>query len=355
MNTTMEAIDINGAAGEGGGQVLRTSLSLSVITGQPFRIYDIRARRKQPGLRPQHLACVRAAAQLCDADLAGDSVGSMELTFAPGALCSGNYHVDIGTAGSTTLVLQTVLPPLLFADSPSQVRIVGGTHNPMAPSVEFLKHTFLPQLARMGAAVNLHVEGVGFYPEGGGVIVADITPVSDWKPYVMEAWHGIETIRAVATPSKLPEHIAERELAVIQRKMGLSEEALETRYVEGLGTGNVAQIFAQGREITEVFTAIGQKGISAEKVATTVARELQAYRRAEAPVGEHLADQLLLPMAIGAGGRFRTGRPSLHATTNIAIIQQFIDVDISANPVDAYRWDLVVATNNTKGASHEIT
>lgn len=335
-------IEIPGSVGEGGGQVLRTSLSLSIITGKPFHSTNIRAKRKTRGLRAQHLACVRAAAEICGAEVSGDEIGSSEIRFVPGPVQAGEYTFDIGTAGSSTLVLQTVLPALLFADAPSTVSITGGTHNPMAPPVEFLSHTFLPQLKQMGADVSLTIERAGFYPAGGGSIRAEITPVEEWQPY--ELLDGGETtgLTAMVTLSKLPEHIAERELETIQRKLGMDDEAMHIVLADSDGPGNVAQIAAERVHITELFTGFGAKTVPAEKVAKGVARAYQNYRRNTAPVGEHLADQLLLPLAIGVGGRYRTSKPSQHTRTNGQIIQLFVPAKIHEEKVDEHIWEIHV-------------
>ncbi len=342
-NKTTEFIEVPGAVGEGGGQVLRTSLALSIITGKPFHITNIRARRKTRGLRAQHLACVRAAAEICGAEVTGDEIGSGELRFIPGPVKAGEYSFDIGTAGSTTLVLQTVLLPLLGADEPSKVEVTGGTHNPMAPPVEFLSRCFLPELAKMGAAVSLEIERAGFYPAGGGRIVATIDPVAEWQPYSLTDGGETTLVEASVTLSKLPEHIAERELETIQQKLGLEDDAMHIILAESDGPGNVAQIIAERAYVTEVFTGFGAKTIPAEKVAKGVARDYQNYRRNTAPVGEHLADQLLLPLAVGAGGRFRSSKLSQHTRTNGQIIQLFLPSKIHDEKVDEHIWEVHVA------------
>ena len=341
-NETIEIIEVPGAVGEGGGQVLRTSLALSIITGKPFRITNIRAKRKSRGLRAQHLACVRAAAEICGAEVSGDEIGSSEVTFSPGPVKAGEYSFDIGTAGSTTLVLQTVLLPLLGAGEPSTVEIKGGTHNPMAPPVEFLSRSFLPELEKMGATVALRIERAGFYPAGGGHIIAEITPVTDWQPYTLTDGGETTGLKASVILSTLPEHIAERELETIQEKLGLEDEAMQIVLAESDGPGNVAQIIAEREHVTELFTSFGAKTVPAEKVAKGVARDYQHYRRNTAPVGEHLADQLLLPLAIGAGGRFRTAKPTQHTRTNGQIIQLFIATKIHEEKVDDFIWEIHV-------------
>ena len=201
-------LQIDGSQGEGGGQILRSSLSLSIHTGQPFRIANIRARRQPPGLKPQHVAAAKAAAQLCDAEMSGAVVGSSELTFTPRALKPGDYSFAIGTAGSTTLVLQTVLPPLLLASAPSTVRISGGTHNRGAPPFDFLQRAFVPMIERMGPKVALDLVDYGFYPRGGGVIRATVTPSARMTPLHLHARGAGGAGFAEAYLSALPLHVA---------------------------------------------------------------------------------------------------------------------------------------------------
>lgn len=174
--STGDWVEIDGQRGEGGGQILRTALALSLVTGRPVRFRNIRARRARPGLRPQHRTAVLAAARVGAARIEGNSVGSTELEFEPTMLSPGVHHFDIGTAGSTTLVLQTILPALLSADAPSSVRIVGGTHNPLAPCFDFLERAFVPLLRRMGADVSIRLERAGFVPAGGGSLVVEVRP-----------------------------------------------------------------------------------------------------------------------------------------------------------------------------------
>lgn len=321
-------IEIDGSEGEGGGQVLRTSLALSIITRTPFRLVNIRAGREQPGLKKQHLACVHAAAQISAARVTGDTLGSSTLTFEPDGVWPGSYHVDIDGAGSTTLVLQTVLYPLLCADGESQVRISGGTHNAWAPPMDFLRASLMPLLARMGASVDSRILAHGFYPRGGGKIWARILPWEKRIPIDLND-RGNPKLRARVLHSRLPQHVADRELEVIREALKLPNEACCDYEVESIGPGNSVHIFAEGEHVTETVSSFGKRGIPAERVAMQAVKAMQAYLSADVPVGEHLADQLLLPMALGAGGRFRTVRPSQHTLTNIATIGRFIDTPIS--------------------------
>lgn len=324
-------IEIDGTEGEGGGQVLRTSLALSIVTAQPFRLFNIRAGRDKPGLGRQHLACVRAAQQVSNAEVTGDEIGSRDLMFAPHGIFAGKYRFSVGSAGSASLVLQTVLYPLLLADGDSFVSIEGGTHNAWAPPLDFVQHTFLPLLRRMGADVEHTAERLGFYPAGGGLTHTRIAPWRE-RTELRLPERGPTELRAIAYVSSLPEEIAQRELNLVRRHLGLNQISIEAPRT--MGPGNALCVYAQSRHLTEVVTAFGKRGKPAEGVAKEAVREMKAYLKAEAPVGEYLADQLLLPMALGAGGSFVTCKPSPHTTTNIDIICRFIARRIEARPVD---------------------
>jgi RNA 3'-terminal phosphate cyclase (ATP) len=314
-------ITIDGSLGEGGGQILRTSLALSLVTGQPFRIEKIRAGRKSPGLLRQHLTAVQAAAAIGQAEVKGDAIGSQQITFIPGKVKAGNYAFAIGTAGSATLVLQTVLPALLVGGSdPTTLTLEGGTHNPFAPPFDFLQQTFLPLLHRMGARVEATLERHGFYPAGGGKFVVTITPAAQLQPLKLLERGAIQSQVARALVAHLPFSIAERELSLIGRKLELPGEALRGETIKtSPGPGNVVFVEISSAPVTEVFTAFGARGVAAEAVANSVIKEARAYL-------EHLADQLLLPLALSGGGAFTTLPLSKHATTNIEVIQKFLAV-----------------------------
>lgn len=322
-------IVIDGSEGEGGGQVLRSSLSLSAWTGRPFRIEQIRGRRKRPGLLRQHLTAVRATAELCGAEVSGDELNGTTLEFRPGAVRHGDYAFKIGSAGSTTLVLQTVLLPLLRADGPSRVVIEGGTHNPLAPPFPFLRDTFLPVLARMGVRAHVTLERPGFHPAGGGRLVAELEPVAHWQRLELLTRGAHRATRAHALVSELPESIATREIAALREALDLPREVCTTERLEdGFGPGNLLRAQVEGEALTETFTCVGEHGVSAESVGKRVATQVRRYLASDAPVGEHLADQLLLYLAAGEGGAFRTLPLSRHAETNVQVIQRFLDVEI---------------------------
>ena len=336
-------LTIDGATGEGGGQILRSSLSLSLCLGRPFRITNIRAARSKPGLRPQHLASVNAAAKVANAEVTGAEQGSQELLFIPGKISPGDYHFDIGTAGSTTLVFQTVLPALLIADGPSHLKLEGGTHNPNAPSYDFLAKSFIPLINRMGATVTAQLDRAGFYPRGGGVLEIDIEPARQLQPLELLDRDEILTKSVVAMLAHLPQHIALRELKVVQNSLGIDPDHLEIRYLSSAyGQGNAVCVYIESQNITEVFTAFGERGVRAEQVAEKVVRQARRYLAAVVPVGEQLADQLLLPMALAGGGSFVTLTPSLHTKTNAAVIEQFMDARIDYNELDKDRWRITI-------------
>lgn len=319
----MNTIHIDGSMGEGGGQVLRSALSLSVLTGQAIRIDRIRANRAKPGLMRQHLMCVKAAQQISAADVGGAELGSTSLTFHPNTLVGGQHHFAIGTAGSINLVLQTLLPPLLRADQESRITIEGGTHNQLAPSTCFLKRAFLPMLARMGAKVTLDVIREGLFPAGGGQVVLHVTP---------SALHGIDVltrgeavdIGAEAFVAAVPEHVALREITTVADHYRLKRQQVRHRVLgSGTGPGNVLSVWADYANVTELVTVHGERNLSAEAVATRACRELDAYIDSKQVVGEHLADQMLLPLWLAGSGGFSCGPLSSHTRTNLATIALF--------------------------------
>ncbi|MFW2368231.1 MAG: RNA 3'-terminal phosphate cyclase [Desulforhopalus sp.] len=332
-------IQIDGSIGEGGGQILRTALGLSLVTGRPFHITNIRARRRKPGLMRQHLTAVRAAAEIGNAHLVGDEVCSNYLIFHPVTVQPGAYHFSIGTAGSCTLVMQTVLPALLLADQPSELVIEGGTHNPMAPPFDFLQTTFLPRLVDMGAKVAATLERPGFYPAGGGRVRIEIEPARRLKPLRLETFTHFK-ISAQVICAQLPEHIGRRELNSVKQKLEVEEQHLEIILIDEHGPGNTLNIFVHSDSLTETFTGFGQKNVRAEKVAKDTVKEVLSYLRASAPVGPYLADQLLIPMALAGSGSFRTTTPSKHTTTNMHVIQQFLDVEFTALQINEKTWEI---------------
>ena len=338
----MIMITIDGSYGEGGGQILRTSLALSLVTGKPFSIHNIRAGRKKPGLMRQHLTAVNAATEIGKAAIKGNSIGSRAFSFDPETIKSGNFHFAIGSAGSCTLVFQTVLPALMISGGPSEIILEGGTHNPFAPPYEFLEKAFLPVINRMGPRVDAVLEKPGFYPAGGGRLKVSINPADLNKVDLLERGNIINKI-AVAAVANLPVNIANRELKVVREKLEWNRELLKVVEVENSqGPGNILTVEIESENINEVFTGFGERGVSAEKVANRTVKSVREYLVHDVPVGRHLADQLLIPMAMTGGGKFRTLSPSKHTTTNIEIIKKFLDVEIDINEYDQNQWEIEI-------------
>jgi RNA 3'-terminal phosphate cyclase (ATP) len=321
---------IDGSQGEGGGQVLRTSLALSLLTGKPFRIENIRAKRKTPGLMRQHLTAVNAAAQVGEAAVEGAQVGSTAVTFVPRTMRGGDYSFAIGTAGSTMLVLQTVLLPLALAGTESTVELEGGTHNRDAPPFDFVERAFLPLICRMGAEISLELVRPGFYPAGGGKVVVRIKPAKRLARLDIENRGDITTRCARAVVANLPWSIAEREVRLAAAELEWPEDCLQAHTLNGsIGPGNTVSIIVGSEQITDVFSGFGERGVRAEEVAHAAVKQARRYINSNAAVGEHLADQLLLPLAIGEGGSFTTTPLSGHSLTNIETIRRFVDREIA--------------------------
>ena len=336
-------IEIDGSSGEGGGQVLRTALALSLVTGRPFRIQNVRAGRAKPGLMRQHLTAVEAAAKVGRATVEGATVGSRRLAFTPTSVLPGDHAFAVGTAGSATLVLQTVLPALLTASGPSTLALEGGTHNPFAPPFDFLERAFLPLLEAMGPRLVARLERPGFYPAGGGRFTVAITPAPALAPLELEARGEILSRSARALVAHLPESIARRELQVVADKLGWERACMRTERVEGAtGPGNVVLLEVRSARVTELVTGFGERGVAAEEVADRAVCQMRRYLAAGVPVGEHLADQLLVPMAVAGKGSFRTLALSRHARTQIDVIGRFLEVPIRATELERDVTDVVV-------------
>ncbi len=327
-------LTIDGSKGEGGGQVLRTSLGLALLTGRDFRIEKIRAGRQKPGLLRQHLTAVTAAAEIGGADVSGAELGSRELIFRPKRVRPGDYSFAVGTAGSAMLVLQAVLPALLLGDEPSTLALSGGTHNHASPPFDFLVAAFARVVNRMGPTLDLTLHRPGFYPAGGGSFTARIVPAAELSPIDLTERGRTVARRGRAQVSNLPFSIAEREVAVLGRRLAWSPEELRAETVNAQGPGNVVLAEVESEHVTEVFTAFGERGVTAEAVAEKAAKAVRRYLALDAPVGEYLADQLLIPYALAGGGAFVTGELSPHATTNVDVIRSFLDVDIRVTPRD---------------------
>ena len=326
-------ITLDGAQGEGGGQILRSALSLSMITGQPFEITGIRAGRAKPGLLRQHLTAVRAAAEICSAEVSGGELGSQRLHFVPGKVHGGAYKFAIGSAGSCMLVLQTILPALWFADSPARVEVSGGTHNQSAPSADFICRVWEPLLAKMGINQQTSLLRHGFYPAGGGAVLAQVEPVASLSGLQLITRGETVAITAEALLAAVPYHVGEREVIALESWLPLAERKVQV-LEGGAGPGNTLSLTIECENLTELFIAFGAKGVSAEKVAHQLATEATRYLASTAAVGEYLADQLILPLALAGEGAFTVAKTSAHLLTNIAVVEQFLPVRFIREPLD---------------------
>jgi RNA 3'-terminal phosphate cyclase (ATP) len=330
-------IEIDGSEGEGGGQILRSALALAIIRGEGLHIRSIRAKRKRPGLLRQHLTAVQAAGIISGAKLDGDRLGSDELRFAPGAVRHGEHRFAVGTAGSATLVLQTVLWPLLVTPGESTVVVEGGTHNPLAPPFEFLDRVLLPVLRRMGAELELELLAAGFYPAGGGAVRMRVAGGRPLQPIVLDERGAIRRRRAQAIVANLPTKIARRELAVVREQLGFADDELEVVELTGPGPGNLLLIEGEHDGGTELVSHCGEKGLPAETVAARAVAEWSRWYDAAVPVGEHLADQLLIPLALAGSGGFTTLAATEHTRTNAALVQRLLGVPIVIDAIDPMR------------------
>lgn len=328
-------VHIDGRYGEGGGQIIRTALSLSAMTGRAVEIDNIRAGRAKPGLQPQHLAAVRAAAELCEAEVSGSYVHSMQLLFRPRvAPCPRSYALDIGTAGAGTLVLQTVLLPLALASEPSEVHITGGTHVPHAPTMEYVESTYLPILRRAGISVQCGYARAGFFPRGGGEIHSEIAAGSTVSPLILVERGKLLTLKATILTSELPEHVGDRGAAtVVHALRGIGQRIeVEQRRRPSAGPGAAVVISAACENGIGGFSALGERGKPMERVAEEACTAFLRWWEAKAACDEHLGDQLVLPMALAAGeSRWSVPAITEHLRTAIWTVQQFLPVsaDIS--------------------------
>lgn len=334
-------IRIDGSRGEGGGQIFRSALTLSMCLKQTVRIDNIRAGRKKPGLLRQHLTCLRAAKEICNAKVSGDEPGSSSVTFEPGDVMAGEYQFAVGSAGSTMLVLQTVLLPLLLADAPSSLTVEGGTHNNMAPSFDFVQLAFLPLLARIGHRVEMALDIYGFYPAGGGRWTARIYPADQHEALHLRERGELQSRQAVAMSARLQHSITRRELDHVRKRCYWAEDELQQRLVDSPGPGNIVSLRLWHEHVCEVFDVPGELNRSAERVAGNAVQAMKHYLKQGVAVGEHLADQLLLPLALGKGGSFTTLMPTPHFYSNVEVIRQFLDVDIQVEPLESGNGVLV--------------
>ncbi len=331
---------LDGSAG--GGQILRTALTLSMVTGQPFHIDHLRANRTKPGLLRRHLASVSAARTICHATVTGADLLSQQLAFAPGPVEAGAYAFTTGIAGATGSVFQTVFPALLRSNTPSTLVFVGTTHVAGAPSFDCLDRTYLPLLRRMGANVTASLERHGFDPAAGGRWRVDIVPGALSTPLAIDTAGPTVSRRIRAKVANIPFDVAQRGARTAADLLGWPDETIEAHSVKADGPGNVIMIEIASEAVIENFTAYGERGRAAELVAADAVEQVRAHLASGAPVGPHLADQLLVPMALVGDGIVVTSKPTPHTRSNIAVIEKFLPVEFEVADIGHGRWRIAV-------------
>jgi RNA 3'-terminal phosphate cyclase (ATP) len=325
-------LEINGAYGEGGGQIIRSALALSMLLDQPVRLVNIRAGRKRPGLQPQHLTAVRAAAALSQATIAGAELGSLTLTFQPQAQQSGPFRFEVGTAGAVTLIWQALLPPLIWGSEPIQLTLCGGTHVPWSPAFHYLEQVFLPMVYPLGIQASLTLQRAGWYPQGGGEIRSTIGPIggSALRSHSLTQRGALQRVTVYALSSNLPAHIAQREglqaRQRVQAALGITPE-VKLCDLPAIGQGTMVLLVAEFEQTRVGFSAMGKRGKRAEQVSDEAVDQFLAFYQTHAAVDGHLADQLLLYFAIASGtSQLLTHHLSEHVLTQIWLIEQFLPV-----------------------------
>jgi RNA 3'-terminal phosphate cyclase (ATP) len=329
-------IEIDGSLGEGGGQVLRSSLTLAAITGQAFCITRIRARRREPGLKAQHLKAVEAAAAICGARVEGAELGSQRIVFEPGRTAPGVFSFDIGTAGSTSLVLQTILLPLGLAPAASLIHLRGGTHVRWSPCFDYLEIQWLPFVRRIGFDADLEMVRAGFYPPGGGLVRASIRPVGPLSPLRVTERGRLTRVRGISAVGKLDLRIGQRQADQAARRLaGRSPFDCEVVRMPSRSPGTMLLLLAEFERSQACFVALGERGKPAERVADEAVDELLAFLQTDGAVDPHLADQLVLPLALAPGvSELSTSRVTGHLTTNAEIVRRFLParIDVRGEP-----------------------
>ncbi len=337
---------IDGSAGEGGGQILRTSLALSMLTGKPFVLERIRARRKKAGLMRQHLTCVKAAAAVCGAELEGAALGSSRLVFRPGRVEGGEHELDIGSAGCVSLVLQTIALPLALAAGESRVRVRGGTHALWAPPHPFFEEAWLSLVQRAGADISLELVSAGFYPAGGGEVVMTVRPSGALAPLHLPAPSAELAVSLRAIVSNLSEGIARRELSTAAELLTGTKVTLSSASVRSPGPGNAIWLSARDEVtgVTNVFSGIGKVDVRAEDVGRAVAEAFLGWRETGTSIEAHLADQVMLPIALAGEGSFTCDALTLHARTNLEVIHAFTGRRFRAWDLGGSRFRVALAS-----------
>ena len=327
-------IEIDGSYGEGGGQILRTALALSAILKRPLRVHHIRAGRKNPGLQPQHLKAVEALSRMTGGWTGGAKIGSDTITFVPQNILPGDYRFEVGTAGSVTLLLQALLPPLCLSQESSRLTLVGGTHVPWSPSFHYLVEVLFPTLRFMGIPIEAHIERWGWYPKGGGILHVEIRPVRELKPISLIDRGLLKKIRGLSATSRLPRHVGERQkdyaLRKIEKELRVDAE-IEVLYdVPANGPGSFFLLVVESENAVAGFSSLGERGKRAEEVAKEAVDSLKEFIDSDGCIDPHLADQLIPFISLAKGNSFfTTTRITEHLLTNFWVVQHFLEIEFS--------------------------
>ena len=325
----LSVLEIDGSLGEGGGQVLRTALALSLLTQTAVRLSNVRARRPKPGLMAQHLKAVEAAAAVGDAHVEGAARGSTVLEFAPRRLSCGEFRFDIGTAGSTSLVLQTVLLPLARAGGVSHLTITGGTHVPWSPCFDYLQLQWLPYLRQIGVRAEAYIELAGFYPRGGGCIHATIHPSAAWRPLELTGRGAPKAIHGLSAVANLHTGIAERQCRQALTRLRGEQVSIEVVNLRGRSPGTMLLLLAEFERSQACYFALGARGKPAERVADEALDALEQFLATDGAIDQYLADQLILPLALATGvSQLHTSCVTQHLITNCDVVRRFLPVEI---------------------------
>lgn len=323
-------MEIDGSYGEGGGQILRCSVALSALTGQEVTIRNIRAKRGKPGLAAQHLTAVLGVATLCDGDVEGAYVGSGAITFRPGKVLGGSYQLDVGTAGSITLVLQSCLLASLHAPTTTELEVRGGTNVQMSPPVDYYHNVLIPLLGRMGYDVQLELVSRGFYPQGGGVVKAYMAPCPRLRPLALRERGRLEEVGGECFAQNLPDHVAHRMEDAARQALVEHELHLRAHHTSGHSTGAGTALYARYHNTVLGADGLGKKGVPAERVGEEAGRNLKAEMEGPGTLDAHAADQLLPYMALAEGPSvFRVREVTEHLSTQMWLLRQFMDVEFT--------------------------
>jgi len=323
-----DTVEIDGSVGEGGGQILRTSLSLSCITGRPLRIFNIRKGREKPGLMPQHITCVNAVSKIANADVSGNEVGSTELLFTPRKITPGEYIFDIKTAGSISLVFQTIFPPLLSTTKTSRITIKGGTHVPFSPTYHYIAGVFIPVLNKMGIEANCSINRYGFYPKGGGEVEFEISPIKKLKGVNLTSRGKLLSINGYSGVARLPLKIAERQRNSLLQQLHPLSANIKILNVLSPGEGTFTFIKAEYENTIAGFSSLGKRGKPAEEVGREAAKEFINFHNTSASLDPHLSDQIVIYLALSEeDSSFTTSRITQHLMTNLWVIKRFLKIN----------------------------